>query len=128
MTRRVTTLLVAAAVAAAAAPVAAVGRTPSEPAPAARTVTLGKGQKVYRGQGNRGLGTLRLLRAAKLSWRHPQAGRLRLMTSAGRDLQFPLVITSSRTGSVRLRAGTYRGLRMLTRGGWRITITVLKRA
>jgi hypothetical protein len=34
------------------------------------------------------------------------------------------VITSSRSGSVRLRAGTYRGLRTLTRGGWRITITV----
>jgi hypothetical protein len=49
------------------------------------------------------------------------------MTTAGRGRQFPLVITSSRTGSVRLRAGTYRGLRMLTRGGWRITLTVLKR-
>jgi hypothetical protein len=127
MTARVTTLLVAAAVAAAVAPLAAGARSPSARAAAAGTVTLGTGQKVYRGQGNRALGTLRLLRAAKLSWRHPQAGRLRLMTTAGRGRQFPLVITSSRTGSVRLRAGTYRGLRMLTRGGWRITLTVLKR-
>ena len=116
MRARVTAALVAAAVAAAVAPAA--------PAAGPATVTLGTGQHVYRGQGNRNLGTLRLLHAAKLAWRHPQGGRLRLVTSGGRGRQAPLVITSSRSGSVRLRAGTYRGLRTLTRGGWRITITV----
>jgi hypothetical protein len=119
MTARLTAVLVAAAVAAAVAP-AALATGPG-------TVTLRTGQQVYRGQGNRDLGTLRLLRAAKLSWRHPQGGRLRLMTSASRGRRFPLVTTNSRSGSVRLRAGTYHGLRVLTRGGWRITITVLKR-
>jgi hypothetical protein len=117
MTARVTAALVAAAVAAA-------GAAPAAPAARPVTVTLRKGQHVYRGQGNSSLGTLRLLRAAKLSWRHPPGGSLRLVTSAGRGRQFPLVITSSRSGSVRLRAGTYRGLRTLTRGGWRITIAV----
>jgi hypothetical protein len=108
--------VVAAAVAAAVAPAA--------PAAAPPTVTLGKGQHVYRGQGNRSLGTLRLLHAAKLTWRHPQGGPLRLVTSASRGRQAALVITNSRSGSARLRAGTYRALRTLTRGGWRITITV----
>jgi hypothetical protein len=97
---------------------------PAAPAAAPVTVTLGKGQHVYRGQGNRSLGMLRLLHAAKLTWRHPQGGPLRLVTSAGRGRQAALVITSSRSGSVRLRAGSYRGLRTLARGGWRITITV----
>jgi hypothetical protein len=118
MRGRVTAVLVAVAVAAA--------MTQAAPAAAPGTVTLGKGRHVYRGQGKRDLGTLRLLRAAKLSWRHPQGGGLRLVTSASRGRQFALVITSSRSGSVRLRAGTYRGLRTLARGGWRITITVPK--
>jgi hypothetical protein len=109
---RVIAALVTAAVVAAVAPASAA------------TVTLATGQHVYRGQGNRSLGTLRLRHAAKLTWRHPHGGPLRLVTSAGRGREAPLVITNSRSGSVRLRAGTYRGLRTLTRGGWRITITV----
>jgi len=128
MRRRVTALLVGAAVAVAAGPVATSAGARSEPAPAkARTVTLSQGQKIYRGTGNRSLGTLRLRRTARLTWRHPRGGRFRLLTSASRGRQFPLVSTTFRTGSVRLRAGTYRGLRVLTRGGWRITFTTQKR-
>jgi hypothetical protein len=112
---RVIAALVTAAVVAAVAPAAAA------------TVTLATGQHVYRGQGKRDLGTLRLRRAAKLTWRQPQPDRLRLTTSAGRGRRALLVITSARSGSVRLRAGTYRGLRTLARGAWRITITVPKR-
>jgi hypothetical protein len=120
MRPRLTTLLVIATVAATAAS--------SEGAPAAgKTPTLASGQKVYRGTGNRSLGTLRVTRTARITWRHPSGGRLRLMTSASRGQQFPLVTTTFRTGSVRLRAGTYRGLRVEARGGWRITITILRR-
>jgi hypothetical protein len=122
MRRRVTALLVVAAVAAAVAP-SAGARSAAAPA----TVTLSQGQKIYRGTGNRSLGTLRLKRTARLTWRHPQGGRFRLLTSATRGRQFPLVSTTFRTGSVRLRAGTYRGLRVLTRGGWRLTFTTQKR-
>jgi hypothetical protein len=129
MRRRVTALLVGTAVAAAVAPVAAESSARSESArKVAKTVTLTQGQKVYRGTGNRSLGTLRLRRTARLAWRHPSSGRFRLLTSASRGRQFPLVTTTFRAGSVRLRAGTYRGLRVQTRGGWRITITTLKRS
>ena len=124
MRSRLTTLLVIATVAATAAAVAAS----SEAAPApGKTVTLRSGQKVYRGTGNRSLGTLRVTRTARLSWRHPSGGRFVLWTSAGRGQRVPLVTTTFRTGSVRLRAGTYRGLRVAARGGWRITITTLRR-
>lgn len=124
MRSRLTTLLVITAVAATVASVAAS----SEAAPAAgKTATLTSGQKVYRGTGNRSLGTLRVTRTARLSWRHPSGGRFVLFTSAGRGQRFPLVTTTFRTGSVRLRAGTYRGLRVVARGGWRITITTLRR-
>jgi hypothetical protein len=129
MRRRVTALLVGTAVAAAVAPVAAESSARSESArKVAKTVTLTQGQKVYRGTGNRSLGTLRLRRTARLAWHHPSSGRFRLLTSASRGRQFPLVTTTFRAGSVRLRAGTYRGLRVQTRGGWRITITTLKRS
>jgi hypothetical protein len=128
MRRLVTALLIGAAVAAAVAPVTASSDARSERAPAAAgTITLTKGQRIYRGTGNRSLGTLRLRHTARLTWRHPPGGRFRLLTSASRGRQFPLVSTTFRTGSVRLRAGTYRGLRVLTRGGWRITITTVKR-
>jgi hypothetical protein len=125
MRSRLTTLLVITAVAATATSVAAN----SEAAPAAgKTATLTSGQKVYRGTGNRSLGTLRVKRTARLSWRHPSGGRFVLFTSASRKQQFPLVTTTFRSGSVRLRAGTYRGLGVRTAGGWRITITIPKRA
>jgi hypothetical protein len=127
MRRRVTALLLGAAVATAVAPATAGSATRSERTAAATTVTLSQGQKIYRGSGNRSLGTLRLRRTARLTWRHPTGGRLRLLTSARRNRRFPLVTTTFRTGSVRLRAGTYRGLQMLTRGGWRITITIVNR-
>ncbi|MDX6706188.1 MAG: hypothetical protein QOD83_2755 [Solirubrobacteraceae bacterium] len=124
MRRRVTALLVAAAAAATVTPVAASSSVRSERAAVTPgTVTLNHGQKVYSGSGSQSLGTLRLKRTAKLEWRHPSGGRLRLLTSASRGRQFPLVTTVFRSGSVRLRAGTYRGLRVLTRGGWRISIT-----
>jgi hypothetical protein len=124
MRPRLTALLVIATVAATATTVAAS----SEAAPAAgKTVTLASGQKVYRGTGNTSLGTLRVTRTARITWGHPSGGRLRLMTSASRGQQFPLVTTTFRKGSVRLRAGTYRGLRVEARGGWRITITILRR-
>jgi hypothetical protein len=123
-----TALLVGAAVGAAGAPVAVSSGARPERSPAAtKAVTLTNGQKVYRGTGNRSLGTLRLTRTARLTWRHPRGGRFRLLTSASRGRRFPLVSTTFRTGSVRLRAGTYRGLRVQTRGGWRITITTVKR-
>jgi hypothetical protein len=127
VTRHLTALLLAAAVTAAVAPVVASGSAHSARTPAAvRTVTLTKGQQIYRGTGNRSLGTLRLRRSAKFTWRHPRGGRLRVLTSGPRGLQFALVSTTFRTGSVRLRAGTYRGLRVQTSGGWRITITTLR--
>jgi hypothetical protein len=115
--RRVTAVLVVAAVAAV-APVAANG--------AQQTFTLTSGQKVYRGTGNRSLGALRVVRTAKLTWRHPSGGRLILLTNGGHGRRLPLVTTTVRTGSVRLRAGTYRDLRVQARGGWRITITALQ--
>jgi hypothetical protein len=127
MRRRVTALLVGAAVATAVAPATAGSAARSERTAAATTVTLSQGQKVYRGSGNRSLGTLRLRRTARLTWRHPPGGRFRLLTSASRNRRFPLVTTTFRTGSVRLRAGTYRGLQVLARGGWRITITIVNR-
>jgi hypothetical protein len=124
MRRRATALLVGAALAAAVASGAASATTRSGRAPAAdTTVTLTHGQKIYRGSGNSRLGTLRLRRTATLKWSHPGGGRFRLLTSASRSRRFPLVTTTFRVGSVRLRAGTYRGLEVLTRGGWRITIT-----
>jgi hypothetical protein len=124
MRSRLTTLLVIATVAATGAAVAAS----SEAAPApGKTVTLRSGQKVYRGTGSRSLGTLRVTRTARLSWRHPSGGRFVLWTSASRGQQVPLVTTTFRNGSVALRAGTYRGLRVAARGGWRITITTLRR-
>lgn len=127
MTRRLTALLVGTAVTAGAIHVVAGAGAQSARTPAAvRTVTLTEGQRIYRGTGNRSLGTLRLRRTAKLTWRHPSGGRLRLLTSGPRGLQFALVSTTFRTGSVRLRAGTYRNLRVQTRGGWRITITTLR--
>jgi hypothetical protein len=129
MRRRVTALLVGAAVATAVAPVAADSSARSQGAlKIASTVTLAQGTKVYVGSGNRSLGTLRLRRTARLTWRHPSGGRFRLLTRASRRRQFPLVTTTFRTGSVRLRAGTYRGLRVQARGGWRITLTTLKRS
>jgi hypothetical protein len=103
------------------------GPRPERALVATGTVTLTQGQKIYRGSGNKDLGVLRLKRTAALTWRHPGGGRLRLLTSASRGRQFPLVTTTFRAGSVRLRAGTYRGLRVLTRGDWRITITPQKR-
>lgn len=127
MTRRLTALLVGVAVTAGAIAVVAGASAQSARTPAAvRTVTLSEGQRIYRGTGNRGLGTLLLRRTAKLTWRHPSGGRLRVLTSGPRGLQFALVSTAFRTGSVRLRAGTYRNLRVQTRGGWRITITTLR--
>jgi hypothetical protein len=120
---RLTALVVIAAVAAAAGPMTASGTARS----AASTVTPASGQKVYRGTANRSLGTLRVVRTAKLTWRHPSGGRLELLTSGSRGRRFPLVTTTFRTGSVRLRAGIYRGLRVQTHGGWRITITALRR-
>lgn len=120
MRRRLTALLVGVAVA---APMVSVADGSERALAATPTVTLTQGKKIYRGSGNRSLGTLRLRRTARLTWSHPSGGRFRLLTSASRGLQFPLVTTTFRTGSVRLRAGTYRGLRVLTRGGWQITIT-----
>jgi hypothetical protein len=93
----------------------------------ARTVSLTQGRIVYRGTGDRSLGTLRLKHTAKLSWRHGHGGHLELSTSAAHSVRFPLVSTTSRTGSVTLRAGTYNGLRLTTAGAWRLTITTLKR-
>jgi hypothetical protein len=127
MRRRVRALLVGTAIAAAVAPVAvSSGARPERTAAVVGTVTLAHGQRTYRGTGNDSLGTLRLRRTARLAWRHPRGGRFRLLTSASRGRQFPLVSTTSRTGSLRLRAGTYRGLRVQARGGWQITITAVK--
>ena len=125
MRQRVAAALVGVAIAAVVAPIAASSRVRAERAAApGATFTLSQGQKVYRGSGDQSLGTLRLKRTAKLAWRHPSGGRFRLLTSASRGRQFPLVTTAFRKGSVRLRSGTYRGLRVLTRGGWQIAITI----
>lgn len=94
-------------------------------AAATPSIRLSKGQHIYRGTGNRKLGILRLTRTARLTWRHPRGGRFRVLTKAGKS-EFPLVTTVARRGTVKVRAGTYRGLRAATRGGWRITITILK--
>ena len=127
MRRRVTALLAGAALAAAVAPAApGSSASPQAAAAPAKVVTLDRGQKVYRGTGDTSLGSLRLRRTARLTWRNPSGGRLRLLTSGARKQQFALLTTTFRTGSVRLRAGTYRDLRVQTRGGWRLTITTLK--
>lgn len=110
MSRRATALLVAAAVAA----VAPAGTT---------AATLEHGRQIYRGTGDRGLGVLHLTRTARLAWSHPRGGELRLLTSVSGGGQFPLVATNAGSGSVLLRAGTYRGLRVRAVGGWQITIS-----
>jgi hypothetical protein len=126
MRGRVTALLAATIVAAATAPVAAGRPDAATAAVAARTVTLKHGQRIYRGTGNRALGTLQLTRTARLTWRHPRGGPLRLLTSASHGRRFVLLTTTARTGSVTLGAGAYRSLRLQARGGWRLTITTLK--
>jgi hypothetical protein len=65
-----------------------------------------------------------LRRTARLTWRHPRGGRLKLETGPQR---FPLVTTVKRSGSIKLRAGTYRELRVVTRGGWRIDTSTLSK-
>jgi hypothetical protein len=123
MSRRATALLVVAAATA----VTPAGATARRARAALPTVTLERGQWIYRGTGARNLGILRLRRTAKLTWRHTGGGELRLLTSVSGGGQFPLVTTVARSGSVRLRAGTYRGLRVQAAGGWRITTTIQKR-
>jgi hypothetical protein len=94
-------------------------------ASAARSVpvlTPTAGTKTYRGTGITSLGALGVRRTARLTWRHPRGGRLRLETG---PQHFPLVTTVKRSGSIRLRAGTYRQLRVVTLGGWRIDIRTL---
>jgi hypothetical protein len=119
VTPRLRALLLAAAVAGATSGAAAAATAP-------KTVVLQRGQHVYKGTANTSLGTLALGRTARLTWRHPRGGRLRLLTSGGGS-QFALLTTASRSGSVALRAGTYRGLRVQTRRGWRITVTTSTR-
>jgi hypothetical protein len=133
MTARLRALLLAAAVAgsAPASVVLAHGGNTAPASPAASpeppvTVVLTHGQRVYKGTGNTNLGGLKLGRTARLSWRHPSGGRLRLLTSGGGGAQVPVLTTAFRSGSVALRAGTYRGLLLQTRGGWRITVTTLR--
>jgi hypothetical protein len=123
MSRRVTALVVAVAATA----VTPAGATAPRARAALPAVTLDRGQWIYRGTGARSLGVLRLRRTAKLTWRHPGGGELRLLTSVSGGGQFPLVTTAARSGSVRLRAGTYRGLRVQAAGGWRITAAIPKR-
>jgi hypothetical protein len=86
--------------------------------------TLTSGTKTYRGTGIMALGALSLRHTARLTWRHPHGGRLKLETGPQR---FPLVSTVKPRGSIRLRAGTYRGLRVVTGGGWRIEISTLSK-
>jgi hypothetical protein len=87
------------------------------------TVVLNHGQRVYKGTGNTNLGGLQLGRTARLTWRHPRGGRLRLLTSGTGSTQYAVLTTAFRSGSVALRAGSYRGLLLQTGGGWRITVT-----
>ena len=86
--------------------------------------TLTTGTKTYRGTGITSLGALTVRHTARLTWRHPRGGRLKLQTG---PQHFPLVTTVKRSGSVRLRAGTYRQLRVVAGGGWRIDISILSK-
>jgi hypothetical protein len=88
----------------------------------ARVPTLATGTKTYRGTGITSLGALGVRHTARLTWRHPRGGRLKLQTG---PQHFPLVTTVKRSGSIRLRAGTYRELRVVAGGGWRIDISIL---
>lgn len=86
--------------------------------------TLTTGTKTYRGTGITSLGALNVRHTARLTWRHPRGGRLKLQTG---PQHFPLVTTVKRSGSIRLRAGTYRQLRVVAGGGWRIDISILSK-
>lgn len=120
MTPRLRALLLAAAVAGI-MPVAAGA------APAPARVVLAHGQHVYTGTGNAGLPALQLDRTARLQWRHPRGGQLRVLTRDSRGARFILLATAFRSGSLTLRAGTYPALRVQARGGWRLTVTTLAR-
>jgi hypothetical protein len=119
LTRTLSVLLVA--LLAAGALAVAGSASAARPTP---VLTLTKGTKTYKGTGTRSLGGLDLRRTARLTWRHPRGGRLKLETGPQR---FPLVTTVKRSGSIKLRAGTYRALRVVTRGGWRIDISTLSK-
>jgi hypothetical protein len=117
--RLLSVLLVALLAAGALAVAGSASAARSAPVP-----TLTTGTKTYRGTGMTSLGALGVRRTARLTWRHPRGGRLRLETG---PQHFPLVTTVMRSGSIRLRAGTYRQLRVVTRGGWRIDISTLSK-
>jgi hypothetical protein len=73
--------------------------------------------RTFSGSGNRRLGTLRLRRAAVLRWRTRGA-----LFQVSERHGFLLVNTRARRGHVRIHRGTYRGVRVATRGRWTITI------
>ena len=68
------------------------------------------------GNGNARLGTVRLHRAGVLRWR-ATAG-LQLYDRRG----FMVLTSRAHHGRLTLRRGVYRGLRVVTRGQWRIVI------
>jgi hypothetical protein len=119
LTRTLSVLLVALLAAGALAVAGSASAARSAP-----VSTLTTGTKTYRGTGITSLGALRLRHTARLTWRHPRGGRLKLQTG---PQHFPLVTTVKRSGSIRLRAGTYRELRVVAGGGWRIDISILSK-
>jgi hypothetical protein len=119
LTRTLSVLLVALLAASALAVAGSASAARSAP-----VLTLTTGTKTYRGTGITSLGALGLRRTARVTWRHPSGGRLKLETG---PRSFPLVTTVKRSGSIKLRAGTYRELRVATRGGWRIDISILSK-
>ncbi|MBA2517721.1 MAG: hypothetical protein H0V22_10490 [Solirubrobacterales bacterium] len=87
-------------------------------------VVLDHGTKVFTGSGRTSLGLIRLRRKATLTWRHSSGGRLQITT--GKTRPFLLLSTTQAQGSIALRRGTYRAVRVITSGGWRIQLRTSK--
>jgi hypothetical protein len=71
----------------------------------------------FEGRGTKRIGTVKLRRTARLSWRKG-GGTLRITGTRG----FRLLETRSRRGSITIRRGTYRRLAVSAPSSWRITI------
>jgi hypothetical protein len=95
---------------------ALTARVPVAPAAGSAEVTASKTWR-FSGRGAQRIGTIKLRRTARLSWRQGR-GTLRITGTRG----FRLLETRSRRGSITVRRGTYRRLAVSAPGNWRITI------
>ena len=95
---------------------ALTAHVPVAPAADSPQVTASKTWR-FSGRGTQRIGTIRLRRTARLSWRKG-SGTLRITGTRG----FRLLETRSRRGSITIRRGTYRRLSASAPSTWRITI------